>query len=355
MKVVIAAGASGGHIFPGIAVAEEFRSRSSSYEVIFVGTGKELERSILSGTDFCLASVPERAVKGRGLKGLFKLAFSLPKAIKATKKLYKNFQPDVVIGFGGYPSFVPVFTAWLMGIPRVLHEQNLKVGLANKFLSLISSKTFSVPGAKGFLKGKPVEIYNPVRKSFYDASNFVEPQKESFVLTVCGGSQGAKEVNSAIIELVPLFKKYGISLIHQTGKLDFERVSQAYKDADFEALKVCSFIDNMVDVYSGSHLVVSRAGAMSVAEITASQRPAIYIPLELAGGHQRDNVCAVVDAGGAEVIYSGPELARRLSDALERIFKEPSRLSTMVQSLQSLRSDSRPCEVIVNEVVKLAA
>ncbi len=338
-KVLIAAGGTGGHIVPAITLADELNTAGVS-EVVFVGVGKELEKKLVEGAGYQLEILPFVPVLGGGVGGLIKFFFTLPGAILKGIKLFRSIKPQLVIGFGGFPSFVPIVVAWLLRIPRVLFEQNVKVGLANKILSLFADKLFAVPRASGFWSKKEVQyVGNPVRKDFYSLSPYKLPKSdEPFRLLVVGGSQGAKSLNSYILNTIPLFKKQNAIVWHQTGKLDYERVNTTYKKSEFKTEKLTPFIDNMAKAYEWAHLVVSRAGAMSVAEVMASGRPAIFVPLQIAAGHQRENI----PEGEAIVAETEEELQQELTKLLlnpanlkppSANYQEPSKLGESILTL----------------------
>lgn len=327
-KVLVAAGGTGGHIVPALAVAEKIKALDPAAEVFFVGVGKEIEHKLIPSAGYELFEIPFPPFRGRGLRGVISFFFSVPKAFRTARRLLKEKKIDAVIGFGGYPSFAPMIAAFFSGVPSVLHEQNVQVGLANRLLELFAGKVFAVTGAKGFFRQhRVVELPLPVRSVFRKISPMTlnPPLK----LLVLGGSQGAVTVNNAVISLLPLLQEHGVNVIHQTGLLDFERVRDCYSSADFKGVEVFPFTNDIPEKLEKATFVISRAGAMSVAENTAAGRPAIYIPLAIAGAHQRENCIRVVEKGAALVVEQDENLQGNLRKVVEGLLLNPTKLNEM--------------------------
>lgn len=361
MRVLIAAGGTGGHIVPALAVAAallEGRAASKS-EILFVGSGKEIEKRLIGGAGYSLTVVPSVPLLGKGPKGLLTFLQSLPGTIRATEKIFNDHQPQVVLAFGGYPSMGPAVVGKLRHIPVILQEQNAQVGLANKILSLFAKRIFAVPGAKGFLRKSDV-IYqpNPVRKEFGNMSMWRPPAAhEKPRLMVMGGSQGAVTLNTAVLAALPMLKSLGVEIFHQCGEVDFERVSAAYRDAGYSDATIVPFTDKILEQYQRAHLIIARAGAMSVWEISAAGRPAIFVPLRIARGHQSANAKHLVEKGAALCIEQDPGFEAVLGRELERLFKSPEalgRMSVLMREAGKAGSVS-PAEVIVRAAVALGS
>ncbi|MFN8389290.1 MAG: undecaprenyldiphospho-muramoylpentapeptide beta-N-acetylglucosaminyltransferase [Bdellovibrionota bacterium] len=332
LRILIAAGASGGHIFPAIAVADRLRSELEA-EVVFVGVGKEIERKLIPAAGYRLEEVPFPPFSGSGWRGIVRMLVLLHPAISLARRLFRKERPDVVIGFGGYPAFVPIITAWLTRVPRIVHEQNTQVGIANKFLSLLANRVFAVTGAAGFPKSvapRVVHLPNPLRETFFQVPDWTPPDPtQPFQLLVLGGSQGAVSLNRAVLTIAPLLMRKNIALLHQTGEQDYENCSQTYERIGYSLATAVRFVDDVAAAYARAHLVISRAGAMSSAEIAASGRPAIFVPLVIAGGHQKQNVLPLLNAGAAMVIDQNDELAEKLGAALEQLMGDMPKLAQM--------------------------
>lgn len=340
IQIVFAAGGTGGHIFPALAVAEA-AGEILPVKVLFVGTGKELERRIVGAAGYELTALSLAPVTGRGKLGLLAVVLSLPYRMWCCLRLFSRIKPAVVYGFGGYPSVLPILSACCLRIPCVIHEQNAEVGLANRLLGLFAKRIFAARGALGFWGGRDkgvVTVNNPVRKVMSEVASWKAPnQNEPLRLLILGGSQGAVSVNSAVIGLLPELKKRNLEIVHQSGESDFERVSKAYEESGFRGGKVVAFLSDMAAAYANAHLVVSRAGAMSAAEISATARPAIYIPLPIARAHQRENVRFQEEFGAAVVVEQDSNFAHHLERAILAIIDDPERLRAMATRAEQSR------------------
>lgn len=357
--VVFAAGGTGGHIMPALAVAEAIKRQAPQCQILFLGVGREVERSLVPLAGFELKVIPSVPLVGVGILGYLRFLLRLPGLLFRFIQVYRLYHPQVVVGFGGYPSFLPVVTAWLRRVPCVIHEQNVQVGWANKVLSLVAAKIFAVQGADDFWrKAKVCSLPNPVRAVFREVPAWRFPERgEPLCIVVFGGSQGAVSLNSAIVDLVQFFKEHGISLIHQTGASDFLRLEKYYREEVFLPLRLAPFIDDVANVLAQAHLVVSRAGAMAVAEITASGRPAIYVPLPIAGGHQAQNIKYLVQQKAALIVEQNSELVRNLERLLRYLVVNPRELAQMAQRAKESSSAKgiSTAEVMAREIFSLAS
>ena len=281
--IVLAAGGTGGHVLPAVAVGQALRNKFSA-RVVFFGTGRDLEKEILLAHQFELVSVEVLPFVGKGIRGMLRCLLGLPTAFMKARKELGALAPRAVLGFGGFPSFVPIVAAWSKGIPCFIQEQNVQVGLANKALSLLAQKVFAVTGAKGFFRSRRVKhVSNPVRHQFLEVPDWKLPVgDEPLTVLVMGGSQGARALNDAFIELAPRLSQMGVRLIHQTGKADADRVENAYKEIPGLNYRAFGFTKDTATLLAESHVVVSRAGALTVAEVAATGRPGIYVPLPIA-------------------------------------------------------------------------
>lgn len=356
MLFVFAAGGTGGHLFPALAVAQALRLQN--IQVQFFVLGKELEKKLLEKAGFTYVSIPFFPVIGKGFLGMLRAVVVFPWALARVIRLYLRLKPRVVVGFGGYPSFVPVVAAWMLRIPVALQEQNVQPGLANRVLSIFSRRVFAVPGAKGFRSRNIMYVENPVRHSFYDVTKWKEPASgEPIRVFVFGGSQGAVGLNSAILDLVPLLKSFGVFVVHQTGTGDYDRVRSFYDKESFRSVEVLSFIEDMVGELERAHFIICRAGALTVAEVVAARRPAIFVPLPIAGAHQKANVQSLVSDGGALMVEQGEGFSGRLSQLLEELLRNPEKLCKIVDKLESnfriVRA--RPDMAISKELIMLGS
>lgn len=331
MRFMIAAGGTGGHIVPALAVADELRTIDPAAQVIFIGTGKPLEEKLVIGAGYRLESLAARPFAGRGLKGKLQLAASLPQGLRSARALVRTIDPHAAIGFGGYPSFLPIVAAWMHGIPCVIDEQNAHPGIANRVLSIIARRVFAVPGATAFFRTSRLEhVPNPVRRQFLDIPDWAPPgDGQRWTVLVVGGSQGAVSLNRAVISALGAFREAGARIVHQSGETDLLPLTELYRQADFRDVRVVPFIDAIADEYRAAHLVICRAGAMTAAEVSAAGRPAIFVPLTIAGGHQTHNVAHLVNGGAALMLSQNEELGVRLAVTLAELFSAPERLQEM--------------------------
>ena len=359
MRVLIAAGGTGGHIVPALAVAAALEDRRvcSRSEILFVGAGKEIEGRLIGGAGYALKQIPSQPILGKGLRGVFDFIVSFLKTIRRTHEILDDHKPEVVIAFGGYPSMGPAVVAYLRGLPLIVQEQNVQVGLANKLLSLIAKSVFAVPGAKGFLKSSHVVFQpNPVRKELGTLAPWRPPGPgEHLRLLVMGGSQGAVSLNTGILALIPKLKDLRIEIFHQSGQVDYERVTKAYQEAEYTEARVVAFTDQIIEQYASAHLIIARAGAMSVWEISTAGRPAIFVPLKIARAHQSENAVHLVSHSAALMIEQQPGFEAALWTDIQRLFSNPELLAQMAKKMReaSKIGDLTPAEVIVQSVVKL--
>ncbi len=324
--VVIAGGGTGGHVFPAIALAEAFREANPATRIIFAGTGNLLESEAFERTPFEHRAISAGGLKGRGL---FRQTGALMKVVKGLTEsffLLLSCRPDLVIGVGGYVSGPMVLAARMRGIPCVLQEQNVMPGITNRMLTPLVRRIYTAfpdTRGKGFQK-KMTVTGNPVRKELLDPlKNFKgedadgRAAKDRFTVLVVGGSQGARGINEAVTGALAHLPLAQMSFIHQTGAGELETVRSAYAAQNAEGQVEAFFVD-MASRYLAADLVICRAGAMTVAEVTAMGKPAIFVPYPFAADdHQRFNAQSLVDQGAAEMILekdlTGELLAERIS------------------------------------------
>lgn len=317
LRVLIAGGGTGGHIYPGIAIATEVRKRQPTAEILFVGTERGLEMKIVPAEGFRLETITISGLKGRGRLKQLKSLLVVPKSLIEARRILQRFQPSVVVGVGGYSSGPPVLMAALMGIPAMLQEQNALPGLTNRLLARFVRKVATAFGeAETYFGRKTVLTGNPVRAEFSQVPG--RTGKEAFTLLVFGGSQGAQPINQAVIESLAILKSQvpDLQVIHQTGERDYPKVKQAYETMKMNA-DVRPFFGEIPRQFAAADLLVCRAGATTLAEVTVAGKASILVPFpQAADDHQRRNAEALAQAGAAEVILqqdlSGATLAARI-------------------------------------------
>jgi len=304
--VVITGGGTGGHIFPGIAIAQEMVSRSAGIRVVFIGTKRKVDTQAMKNYGLETTTVRCQPLKGKGLWAKLKSICVLPLSLMESLNVLRKIGPDIVIGVGGYVTGPVVVAAKLLGVPCCIHEQNSMPGLANRKLGAIVDKVFlSLPGSERFFPEKKCLLSgNPLRGEILQLAK--EGRKEKApTLVVLGGSQGARRINQMVPAALALIKDklpQGFNVIHQTGSTDAVSVQLEYTRTGIPA-QVAAFFNSMAEVYGKASLVVSRAGATTIAELTALHLPVILIPFPYAADdHQRKNAQILVDKGAARMV-----------------------------------------------------
>jgi UDP-N-acetylglucosamine--N-acetylmuramyl-(pentapeptide) pyrophosphoryl-undecaprenol N-acetylglucosamine transferase len=301
MRLIVAGGGTGGHLFPGIAVAEEWLSRAPENEVLFVGTDKGIEARTLPRLGYTLECISAAGVRGKGTlskaKGLAMLLYGYAQS----REILRRFRPDMVLGVGGYASGPLVMAAKGMQLPCYIHEQNAIPGFTNKVLSRVARRVFVSfdRTLKFFPAEKTVLTGNPLRRQILEQVTAAKKTAGDgrFSLLVFGGSLGAHSINRALMESAALLgeRRADLRILHQTGEKDLEEVRAAYAAAGIDA-RVVPFIDGMAAAYADADLIICRAGATTVAEVTACGKPCIFIPFPHAvDDHQRRNADALIN------------------------------------------------------------
>jgi len=310
-RLVIAGGGTGGHLFPGIAIAQALKAHHADNEVLFVGTEKGIEVREVPKAGFDLKLIDVAGLKRVGIKQMVKSLWMLPSSYIQSRRILKDFKADAVIGVGGYASGPLVLAARTMGIPTAICEQNSVPGLTNRILGKLVRRVFGTfpSAASSFPSAKFSLVGNPVRQSFLDAA--AQPAKPPVKgrVFVFGGSQGARPLNQTLPAALKRLLDDGrdLSIVHQAGKLDIEDVKKAYADLGVEA-EVTPFISDMVSAYRAAEVVVCRAGATSCSELVALGVPSILVPFpQAADDHQTTNAKDLVD-GGAALLLPQAEL-----------------------------------------------
>lgn len=357
MKLLIAGGGTGGHLFPGIAVAEEFLSRGKENEVLFVGTERGIEARVLPRLGYPVEFISASGIRGKGniarLRGMGMLLYSYAQS----RAILQKFKPDIVLGVGGYASGPLVLAARGMLIRRFIHEQNAIPGFTNKILSRVAEKVFlSLEESRAFFpKDKSVLTGNPLRRQILEDVLLEDARggKEKKTLFVFGGSAGAHRINTTMAEAAPLLADLSdsIEVIHQTGDKDLEEVRSAYAAAGIKAT-VVPFIDRMADAYRSADLIICRAGATTIAEITACGKPCIFIPFPFAtDDHQRRNAEALLKKGAGFMITEHELSAEALAKDIRRLLADSALLAETGERARGLaRLDA--AQAIVDEMLK---
>ncbi len=359
MRCVIAGGGTGGHLFPGMAIAEAFVEREKGNEVLFIGTEKGIEARVLRGGKFPLRTIRAKPIQGRSPLEKVKAIWGLPLAIIEARTILKEFQPQLVLGVGGYASGPALLAASLLGMKRAIQEQNVMPGMTNRILKWFSQRIFvSFEEATKYFPGKKVILTgNPIRKEFFVTlkEGREERKKEGrFTVLVFGGSAGAHRINRAMIEALGGLQgiKSSLKIIHQTGKEDLAFVSEEYRQKGFEAL-VKPFFEDLALYYRISDLVICRSGASTAAELAVCGRAAILIPYPYAAhDHQLINAKKLVDLGAARMILDQELNGSILAQTLLHLHDHPEERARMEEAIQRL-ARPRAAEEIVDHCYSL--
>lgn len=356
-KVIISGGGTGGHIYPAIAIADELKSRNSQTQILFVGAKDRME----------MQKVPEAGypIKGLWIAGLQRkisldnlmLPIKLIKSFIECKKIIKEFKPDLVVGTGGYASAPLVRVASKMNIPCVIQEQNSYPGITNKLLSKRAAKIcVAFEGMDKFFQASKIELTgNPVRKNISSNSIDSATARESFglkpdkkTLLVLGGSLGAKKINELIKNNLELFYELNLQVLWQCGQGYIE----TYKDLNAEEVCVTAFILDMQSAYAASDFIISRAGALSIAELCLVGKPSVFIPSpNVAEDHQTKNAQAIVNHNAAMLIRES-EVDSTFASRFVKLAQSDSMQQQYAENIKKL-AKPKATEAIVDLVEKL--
>lgn len=332
-KAMIAAGGTGGHIFPGIAVAEEIAKQAPGTEIVFAGTSRGLESEIVPRHGWKIVLMKSNSLKDKS--GIAKLvsAARIPIAVARAIGIIRSERPDLLVGIGGYAAGPLAVAAWMMRVPVVLVEPNALPGMTNRMLKRFARKVFvAYTDAMPYFGGKAVLAGVPVRRKILDARHGEKVQTGQTTVLAFGGSHGAHSINRAMVDSVEFMRAMGSSLriIHQTGKNDDHMaIGRAYEEAGIEA-EVFPFKDAMWDCYERVDIAVARAGANTVAELSSLGIPSILVPYPYAADdHQRANAMSMAAAGGAVVISDDELTGERLALELKGLVNDHDRLEGM--------------------------
>ncbi len=358
MRLIIAGGGTGGHLFPGIAVAEEFLVRDSKNEVLFVGTSNGIEARAVPAAGYKLELISAAGIRGKGLISQIRGGLMMLNGFRQSRKLIKSFQPDMVLGVGGYASLPMLLAARQMKVATCIHEQNAMPGKTNRLLGRLVDQIFiTVEESTGFFdKVKTVLTGNPLRMQILSSCITASVQQSAgneLNLLVFGGSQGAHALNSAMVEALPMLKKMErqINITHQTGAKELEEVIRGYRENGVDA-DVRAFIDDMATAYSKADLIICRAGATTIAELTACGKAALFIPFPYAvDDHQRRNAEVLVNHGAGFMLLekdlSGSKLAEKILQLANdrRLLENTGKLAFGMARLDAAR-------IMVDEIMK---
>lgn len=360
MKVIIACGGSGGHIFPGIALACELAKKN---DILIVCSSKPLDAEILKRSGYNFEIIPYNPfVFTLSPLRIFLFLVKLIKGSISSVKLLLKFRPDCVVGFGGFVSGPVIFAAWLLRIPRIIHEQNLIAGLANRVEALFANRVaVSFEDTKRFFnKYKAIKVGNPVRGNFLNLDKAHSRDRfgldrDRFTLFIAGGSQGSSFLNNIAIEALKLMdhgQKKTLQVIHITGRTDYQSVKQIYIKENIKS-KPIPFLDEIDRAYTASDLVIARAGATTIAELTYFAKPSILIPYPERRVHQIENAHFLSNNNAAMTIEEKDLNAEGMKDLILDLIKDAEKLKGMSKNSKRLSNPSA-ASLLAEEVLSLA-
>ncbi len=350
-KVLIMAGGTGGHVFPGIALAEALKAQD--VEVEWLGTLGGMETTWVKNAGIPLHQIPIKGLRGNGLVGWLKAPFKVSQAWWLARKIVQQLQPDLVLGMGGFVCGPGGLAAKSLGIPLVLHEQNAIPGLTNKLLAPFATLVITAFAQKKIRGKKVILLGNPVRAGLEDLP--VVENTQPCHLLVLGGSRGALSLNQIVPQALALMSEEQRPIVtHQTGAQNHEEAIQAYQATGMRA-EVLPFIDNMFKAYAKADMVLCRSGALTVSELMASARPAIMVPYPHAvDDHQTANAQALVDIKGGEIIQETELTAEILAQRLLDWCQESEKRAQASQSIRA-QSERKATEKIIEHLLLILA
>ena len=334
--VLIAAGGTGGHLFPGIAVAEELRRREADRRVVFVGTARGLETRLLPKHGYPLELLPILPLNRVGPRALVQGVLALPRGLLRAALLVRRERPSAVLGVGGYAGGPLVLAAALLGVPTVILEPNARPGFTNRLLRpFVRQAACAWEETRAFYGVKGVVTGNPVRGGF--AQLQPKQHRAPLALLAFGGSQGSRVLNDALVAgLGSLPPASELHIVHQTGEPMLKAVTAAYAKASREA-EVVAFLDDMAARLAGADLVLCRSGATTCAELQVAGKAAILVPFgRAADDHQRRNAEAMAAAGAARMLEEKDLSGASLAGAVRQLMRDPARIAAMEAAAHGL-------------------
>lgn len=339
MRLLLAGGGTGGHLFPAVALAQKFLDEEYSAQVLFVGTKAGIEAKVLPELGLPLETIEISGIAGRSWLGRLRILPALVGSVRQSLAILDRFRPDVVVGVGGYASGPTLLAARIKGIPFLIHEQNAQFGMTNRFLARWAERIcISIPPGRKTLPYQEHTVLtgNPVRRGIADCPPLPERNP---TLLIFGGSRGARAINDAVLAALSELHRScpQLRIIHQTGSDDYERVRAAYAQAGLNSTDVVPFINDMAAAYTEAHLVLCRAGATTLAELTAAGRPSILIPYpHAAADHQTANARVLADQGAALLLPQSELTATALGTLLCGLITDRATLLRMATIAHSL-------------------
>jgi len=367
MRMIIAGGGTGGHLFPGIAIAKSFQSKDHSNAVLFVNSGTRFEKDVLKREKYEYKCIPSAGFKGKKIFSKLSSVLKIPAGIFKSILIITAFKPDIVVGIGSYSSGPAVLAAWLMRISIVIHEQNILPGVTNRILFNLANRIYlsfdcddkhAGSVLKKRQKKKAIVTGNPVRFMVADQQksqkdiNKKDDDSKPFTVLILGGSQGAQSINFAVMEAIDYLDKKDFFIVHQTGIKDEEYVNNYY-EKKFVFCKVKSFFSDINKQYAKADLIICRAGATTVAEITALGKCALFIPYPFASdNHQVLNARYLVNSDAGDMILQNNLDGKILAEKIKFYKLHPEIIKSIEQKSKKL-GRLQAAEIIINDCYKL--
>ena len=364
LKIVISGGGTGGHIYPAIAIAKKILEKNKDSKILFVGAKGRMEMEKIPEEGFSIIGLEVVGIqRSLSLKSIFKnlkFPFLLLKSLKNAKKILEDFKPDVVVGVGGYASGPTLRMAHSLNIPTLIQEQNSYAGLTNKWLSKKANKICVAYEnmSQFFDESKLILTGNPVRKDIENLNSKVDEAKKYFnvlksekVILVLGGSLGAMSINEGIIKSISILNDQPVKLIWQVGKRYFNKINDQLTQINMKNIHPLPFIKRMDLAYAVSHIVISRAGALSISELTLAGIPSILVPSpNVSEDHQTKNAMSLVSKSAA-ILVKDDQTEKLLSVAIE-LLKNKEQLTKISNNAKNLGKPNATND-IVSEIFKL--
>jgi len=355
MKLLIAGGGTGGHVFPAIAVAQEWLSRGNEREVVLVGTQRGIEMKLVPQAGLPLETLRAAGLKGKGGLTLIQNFATLAPGMLDAFGILRKHQPVAAFGVGGYAAGPMLLATWLSGVPNIIFEPNAEPGFTNKVLARMSKRIATGYEVTAQALGKKAVVTgNPVRGEFF-AIQPRKPQKPFRVL-ITGGSQGALPINRVFVDAMDILaaRKDELNVVHQTGERDYNAVRTAYARREFSSSEVVPFLDNMAARFAWADLIVCRAGAITAAEIAAAGRAAIFIPFGRAtDSHQLRNAEAMSKSGAGKLITEPELTAERLTGEIFSLLDHSEQLEELSTRARTLGKPNAARDIV--DLVEKAA
>ena len=356
MRVLIAGGGTGGHLFPGIALAEELKRRNPESVSIFVGTKKGIESGVIPKLGFELRNIEIGGLKGKSSVEKVRNLSIIPRSVYQSILLIREYKPKLVIGMGGYASAPVALAAKLMRVKMAICEQNTIPGLTNRILAGFADRIFTSFPETMYLSSTRRTRFtgNPVRRDLIAGSSKDKAYRKKFTVLILGGSQGAHSINEHMLKALDYLGpvKESLRIVHQTGNIDYGRTFQVYREKGVDS-EVMSFIDDMASVYRDADLVVCRAGATTISELTIYGKASLLVPYPFAANnHQEVNARALSDRGAARMILNKDLRGDNLAEIIMGMAADPEALSRMEKEALKL-GRPRAAEDIVDSCYEL--